>query len=205
MNYGNRAKELLLEVKRSDFIPPYNDALVRDSLTEIQLHYDEITDQVNAVEKANPAQDGKPPQGLKPSLLLHRDAIMRNKRCLLAYHKFRLDKLQRWRWDSGAALPSHVRNLMSEAEVDFYSGYDKLISRFNESIGEISPGFDLNANMQPPEEDLVEVRVVKAGLGSIITEYYGEVALELGTTHFLNRGDVEHLIRQGALQQLISE
>jgi GINS complex subunit 1 len=205
MNYGNRAKELLLELKRSDFIPPYNDALVRSSLNEIQLHGDEITDLANAVKKSNPEKADKAPQGMRPKFILHNDAIMRNKRCLLAYHKYRLDKLQRWRWDSGAALPSYVRNLMSEAEVDFYMGYDKLISRFNESIGEISPGFDLNANMQPPEEDLVEVRVVKAGLGSIITEYYGEVALELGTTHFLNRGDVEHLIRQGALQQLISE
>lgn len=201
MNYGNKAKELLLELQRSDFIPPYNDSLVRSCLTEIQLHSDELADQVTAI--ANP--DSKVPQGLRPSLILHNEAIMRNKRCLLAYHKYRLDKLQRWRWDSGAALPGHVRNLMSEAEVDFYMGYDKLISRFNESVGEISIGFDLNANMQPPEEDLVEVRVVKAGLGSIISEYYGEVALELGTTHFLNRGDVEHLIRQGALQQLDAE
>ena len=63
----------------------------------------------------------------------------------------------------------------------------------------------MNSNLQPPEEDLIEVRVVKAGLGAIVTDYGGEVSLELGTTHFLSRGDVEHLIRQGALQQLDGE
>jgi len=137
----------------------------------------------------------------RPALILHDAAIRRNKRCLLAYHAYRLEKLKRLRWDTAAAMPPHVRSLLSEAEVDFYTGYDKLVSRFNSSLG----GLDLNSNLQPPEEDLIEVRVVKGGLGTIVTDYGGEVSLEMGTTHFLSRGDVEHLIRQGALQQLDGE
>ena len=52
----------------------------------------------------------------------------------------------------------------------------------------------------PPKELCVEVRVVE-DCGEIMTDN-GEVHLERGTTHFLRRADVEHLIRQGKLQQL---
>lgn len=200
MNYGQRAKELLLDLKRSDFIPSYNDETVRAALSEINLHFDELHDQAVASRRANPGSDSIPLNS-RPALILHDAAIRRNKRCLLAYHAYRLEKLKRLRWDTAAALPSHVKSLLSEAEVDFYTEYDKLVSRFNEGLG----GLDLNSNLQPPEEDLIEVRVVKAGLGAIVTDYGGEVSLELGTTHFLSRGDVEHLIRQGALQQLDGE
>eukprot|EP00979_Chaetoceros_neogracilis_P015515 scaffold6044_cov237-Chaetoceros_neogracile.AAC.1 len=200
MNYGQRAKELLLDLKRSDFMPPYNDETVRAALSEINLHFDELHDQAVASRRANPGSDNIPLNS-RPALILHDASIRRNKRCLLAYHAYRLEKLKRLRWDTAAALPSHIKSLLSEAEVDFYMDYDKLVSRFNEGLG----GLDLNSNLQPPEEDLIEVRVVKAGLGTIVTDYGGEVSLELGTTHFLSRGDVEHLIRQGALQQLDGE
>ncbi len=198
MNYGQRSKELLLELKRSDFLPSYNDEAVRAIVSEISLHFDEMNDQVEASAKAS---SDKIPVSSRPALILHDEAIRRNKRCLLAYHAHRLEKLKRLRRDTAAALPPHVKSLLSEAEIDFYMGYDKLLSNFNSKLG----GLDLNSNLQPPEEDLIEVRVVKRGLGTIVTDYWGEISLELGTTHFLNRGDVEHLIRSGALQQLDGE
>jgi GINS complex subunit 1 len=198
MNYGQKAKELLLDLKRSDFIPPYNQETVRATLSEISLHFKELEDLATALQRANPNRVDPP---FRPTLMLHDAAIKRNKRCLLAYHVHRLEKLKRLRWDNAAALPPHVKSLLAEAEVDFYTEYDRLVSRFNDNLG---GGLDLNSNFQPPEEDLIEVRVVKSGLGTIVTEY-GEVSLELGTTHFLSRGDVEHLIRQGSLQQIDGE
>ena len=201
MNYGQRSRELLLELKRSDFIPPYNDETVRATFSEISLHFDELNDQVEASTKAQTKSTDKIPVSSRAALILHDEAIRRNKRCLLAYHAYRIEKLKRLRWDTAAALPPHVKSLLSEAEIDFYLAYDKLVSTFNSKLG----GLDLNSNLQPPEEDLIEVRVVKSGLGTIVTDYMGEISLELGTTHFLNRGDVEHLIRSGALQQLDGE
>mmetsp|Transcript_15128 Transcript_15128/g.28465 ORF Transcript_15128/g.28465 Transcript_15128/m.28465 type:complete len:206 (+) Transcript_15128:62-679(+) len=202
MNYGQKAKELLLELKRSDFIPPYNQETVRSSLSEISLHFKELDDLATALQRANSDENSnRIDPTFRPSLILHDEAIKRNKRCLLAYHVHRLEKLKRLRWDTAAALPSHVKSILAEAEVDFYTEYDRLVSRFNDELG---GGLDLNSYFQPPEEDLIEVRVVKSGLGRIVTEY-GEVSLELGTTHFLSRGDVEHLIRQGSLQQIDGE
>jgi GINS complex subunit 1 len=202
MNYGQRGKELLLDLKRSDWLPPYSDENVRGVLSEIELHFKELTAQAKAAEQVTrESGEKKLPMEFRPAMLLHDTAIQRNKRCLLAYHKHRLEKLKALRWDTSASLPEHVRNLLSEKEIDFYTEYDKLVANFNSTLGVL----DLNSHMQPPEEDLIEVRVVQSGLGTIVTDHFGEVNLELGTTHFLSRGDVEHLIRQGSLQQLDGE
>ena len=40
MNYGQRGKDLLLDLKRSDWLPAYNDENVRAVLSEIKLHFD---------------------------------------------------------------------------------------------------------------------------------------------------------------------
>ena len=218
MNYGQRGKDLLLDLKRSDWLPAYNDENVRAVLSEIKLHFDELTDQTKAAIQlasatsssneegskesiSNNNNSGKIPMQSRPAMLLHQAAINRNKRCLLAYHAYRLDKLKALRWETTADLPAHIRPLLSEKEIDFYVEYDKLVSRYNSTLGVL----DLNSYMQPPEEDLIEVRVVQSGLGSIVTDDFGEVNLELGSTHILSRGDVEHLIRQGSLQQLDGE
>jgi GINS complex subunit 1 len=223
MNYGSTAKDLLLDLKRSDWLPPYNEEGVRSCLSEITHHLHEMNDIVNASRDAHnnnnydntleqPQKDDNNELKMeaRPAILLHHAAIQRNKRCLLAYHSYRLNKIKDLRWETTAAsLPSHIRNVLSEAELDFYSEYDTLLSNYCTSLssGSNSSNFvlDLNSNIQPPEEDLVEVRVVQNGLGTIVTEQFGQVSLEMGTTHFLSRSDVEHLIRQGALQQLDGE
>ncbi len=217
MNYGQRGRDLLLDLKRSDWLPAYNEENVRGVLSEIKLHFDELTDQAQAATQLAAARGGdgsakdkssssssssiRPSMESRPAMLLHSDAIHRNKRCLLAYHAYRLEKLKTLRWDTAASLPTHIQSLLSEKEVDFFLEYDKLVSKYNSSLGIL----DLNSYMQPPEEDLIEVRVVQSGLGSIVTDDFGEVNLELGSTHFLSRKDVEHLIRQGSLQQLDGE
>jgi GINS complex subunit 1 len=189
-NYGQRGRELLLELKSSDWLPPYNDETVRATLQEIQLHFDELTDQISAGEK--PAMEAR------PSLLLHDAAIRRNKRCLLAYHVYRLNRLRQ-----SSSLEAHngcttTTMLLSEAEVDFTAEYEKLRARYSAFL-------DLKANAFPPSHDLVQVRVLRDDLGTLVQEVGTSVSLELGTLHYLPRTDVEPLIRQGFLEQVDGE
>eukprot|EP00986_Skeletonema_menzelii_P021335 scaffold34097_cov148-Skeletonema_menzelii.AAC.4 len=48
MNYGQRGVELLRELKRSDWLPSYNEESVRATLQEINLHTAELQDIVRA-------------------------------------------------------------------------------------------------------------------------------------------------------------
>lgn len=190
--FGQKGRELLLELKRSDWLPPYNDELVRASLQEISLHFEQLSDLIS---------EQKPPMEARPSLLLHDAAIRRNKRCLLAYHVARLHKLQD---EMNSGYENHnstlVRKVASEAEVDFLGSYEKLRTNFGANIN-----LDLRASLLPPEQDFVQIRVLSAKLGTIVTESGASVNLELGTIHYLPRADVEPLIRQGLLEQVDGE
>mmetsp|Transcript_8452 Transcript_8452/g.17593 ORF Transcript_8452/g.17593 Transcript_8452/m.17593 type:complete len:233 (-) Transcript_8452:154-852(-) len=229
MNYGQRGRELLLDLKRSDWLPTYNEEGVRATLQEISLHTDELTDLVRAAQRIkndaiNEAGESTTtiqnnsksnstniPMTNRPSLILHDASIRRNKRCLLAYHAYRMDKLRALRWETGGTLPEEMKRVLSEAEVDFFEEYDRLVSRFVGGAlagGSGSSGMgnlDWNADLVPPQENYIMVRVVQSGLGKIETELCGVVDLELGSTHYLPRGDVEGLVRQGALVQLTGE
>lgn len=238
MNYGEKAKDLILQLKRSEWLPPYNDEGVRSSLKEVVMYFDELNDQfyssnvafdtvksqnkdkylinnyyhkIDNLSKKNNAyintnQGSRQPIECRPAIILFNSAIKRIKRCLLGYHYHRLDKLKVLRWETNTSIPLNIRALLSDAEVDFFNDYDRIVSQFSNTLTGIN-GFllDLNSNMQPPEEDMIEVRVIRDGMGTIVTEHWGEVNLEFGSTHFLCRTDVEHLIRQGMLQQLDSE
>jgi len=194
--YGQRGRELLLELKRSDWLPPYNDEAVRACLQEIQLHFDELQDQITAH-----SNEEKPPMEARPSLLLHDAAIRRNKQCLLAYHVARLKKLQEEvNGGNEHAASSIMRSLINEAELDFVGDYEKLRTSFGGSMG-----LDLRASILPPEQDLIQVRVLSEKLGTLVTESGTSVDLELGTIHFLSRSDVEPLIRQGLMEQVDGE
>ena len=211
MNYGQRGVELLRELKRSDWLPSYNEESVRATLQEINLHTAELQDIVranNRVGNNNSSSTGggggaPVPIEMRPVMLLHEVSIKRNKRCLLAYHAHRIDKLRALRWETAGNLATPMKFVLSEAEVDFFHEYDKLASRH--AIGGSMGGLDWNADQNPPEENFIQVRVVQPGLGKIETEMCGVVELEVGSMHYLPRSDVEHLVRQGALVQLGGE
>lgn len=44
MNFGVCGRDLLVELQRSDWLPPYNEDGVRGVLAEIQALYDELKD-----------------------------------------------------------------------------------------------------------------------------------------------------------------
>ena len=218
MNFGQRGRDLLLELKRSDWLPPYNEEGVRGTIEEISLHYKEVKDMAQTTETiaaaaaasltskrtADPKQPHQIPLQVKPAFLLHEASIQRNKRCLLAYHMYRLEKIQQLRWDSctSSILSPQHRSILSEAEIEFYSQYDELVSSYctNRNMDAV---FSSSSATPPSEDDyFVEVRVATSGIGRITTEDGKSVFLDAGTTHHLRRSDVEHLIRQGVLHQL---
>ena len=58
MNFGQHGKELLLDLKRSDWLPQYNEENVRVVLSEIKGHFDELTEQAKAATQLSSSQDG---------------------------------------------------------------------------------------------------------------------------------------------------
>jgi GINS complex subunit 1 len=194
MSLGDLATQLVLESKRStatDTLFKYNDSLVRDIVRELR-----------DLERLSSLEDGDTPS---PALLIHQTAIIRNKRCLLAYHSHRLDRLRDLYWSYGGALPhilsptSSARPKLSPYEVDFLRAYNASIMQFR---AEASGGdLDLMAGILVPPKDIhVLVRVLK-DCGTIQTEV-GSLEFRRGERFMLERKGVEHLIVQGVLEIL---
>ena len=146
--YGDLATQLLIESRRStatDTLLKYNDVLVRSIIREQR----QLENLLQTALAAHP--DEAEPNPLLPTVLLYQTAINRNKRCLLAYHAHRIDRLKDLYWSVGGALPlllsmpsaapsragadghvgaaapADVRSKLSPHEVDFLRSYNTSI------------------------------------------------------------------------------
>ncbi|KAI0266230.1 hypothetical protein BC834DRAFT_876083 [Gloeopeniophorella convolvens] len=137
----------------------YNDSLVRTVIRE-QRNLEELINNAIAAQADNAAFTGD-----APALLLYQTAVLRNKRCLLAYHLHRLDRLKDMYWALGGALPAlladgDLRARLSPHEVDF-------LREYNTSL-------DIAASVTHPPRDLhALVRVVR-DCGHLIVQGYLE-------------------------------
>jgi len=195
--FGDLSTQLLLESRRStatDTLLKYNDALVRSIIREQR-----------DLEKAATEQQllRRPSDDPSPALLLYQTAITRNKRCLLAYHSHRIDRLRDMYWAVGGALPhilsnQDVRSKLSPHEVDYLRQYNTSVMDFR---AQFSHELDITASITHPPKDLhVLVRVVR-DCGVIQTEL-GSIDFQKGQRFMVRRADIEHLIVQGYLEQV---
>ncbi|KAI0662627.1 hypothetical protein C8Q70DRAFT_908709 [Cubamyces menziesii] len=235
--YGDLATQLLTESRRStatNTLLKYNDVLVRAIIRE-QRDLDARLE--SALARSAPDDDDysltdAEREELKnrwmPTILLYQTAILRNKRCLLAYHHHRLELLKDLYWSTGAgstaaasaaaagggaaaAAPQDVRSKLSPHEVDFLRSYadslrilreEAFSSAAGAAAGEgITEDIDLLAPISHPPKDLqVHVRVVR-DCGVVYTEL-GAIDFKRGHRFLVRRADIEHLIVQGYLEEL---
>jgi hypothetical protein len=192
MNFGQRSRDLLLDLKRSEgsSLPSYDDDSVRSILIEIQWHLDELESLLQSYNNHD-----KPPMEARPALLLHDASIRRNKRALLAYQNYRITKVK-----TVSSTLNNVSTCLSEQEIDFMTAYETLRANYSEASGLI-----LTEHVMPPTSNaMIQIRV-KVSLGTIVTESGISVNLEQGSLHYLPRADVEEWIRRGLLEQVDGE
>ena len=113
--------------------------------------------------------------------------MRRNKRCLLAYHRIRTNKLEEMVWDgsdiqdlatlprdapsdgqSGAELGNGEGNSssLSPEEEEYVRQYSDLLAAYKGQWTDV----DLTGSLEPPRDLFIDVRVLKDA-GEIQTEY----------------------------------
>jgi GINS complex subunit 1 len=121
------------------------------------------------------------------ALLVNHLCMRRNKRCLLAYHRVRTDKLEEMCWNgidvlerqnqqqnanrSGADGASSANadgsaSSLSPEEEEYVRQYSDLLAAYKGQWTDI----DLTGSMEPPKDLFIDVRVLKDA-GEIQTEY----------------------------------
>lgn len=166
------------------------------------------------------------------TLLVNHLSMRRNKRCLLAYHRTRTDKLEELVWNGSDVLDlsgQQLRNTSGGAGANNEAGSSSLSPQEEEYVRQYSDllaaykgqwtDIDLTGSLEPPRDLFIDVRVLKDA-GEIQTEYgyiykrpplgyclpltnaVRAINLTKNSQFYVRQGDVERLIAQGYLQKL---
>lgn len=158
--------------------------MVRAVTREVRDLEKDVTDLLEPFRGSfDPAAD----QAVACTLLVNHLSMRRNKRCLLAYHRTRTDKLEELVWNGsdiadlsgqqvreagagGGSLPVAAgegsTSSLSPQEEDYVRQYSDLLAAYKGQWTDI----DLTGSLQPPRDLFIDVRVLKDA-GEIQTEY----------------------------------
>ncbi|KAF1817357.1 GINS complex, Psf1 component [Eremomyces bilateralis CBS 781.70] len=219
--YGELGLKLVRDAKRVQnlpSLPSYQTDLVRSTVREVR---DLDRDNARILEPYTSASQAGTPSTFNPqddpatacALLVNHLAMRRNKRCLLAYHRVRAQKLEEACWagvdvldrqaggdgagngEEGGQGGAAAMNLSPEEE-EYVRRYSDLLAAYKGQWTDI----DLTGSLEPPRDLFVDVRVLKDA-GEIQTEY-GAITLSKNSQLYVKESDVERLIQQGYLQKL---
>ncbi|KAF1840952.1 DNA replication complex GINS protein psf1 [Cucurbitaria berberidis CBS 394.84] len=210
--YGEAANKLVQNAKRTQalpHLPPYASELVRSITREVR---DLDKDVSNILAPYSGAFNPSAAPETACALLVNHLCMRRNKRCLLAYHRVRSDKLEGYCWEGVDVLESQNvqggragaggegakkdESSLSPEEEEYVRQYSDLLAAYKGQWTDI----DLTGSLEPPRDLFIDVRVLKDA-GEIQTEY-GSITLTKNSQFYVRHGDVERLIAQGYLQRL---
>ncbi|KAK3943746.1 hypothetical protein QBC46DRAFT_29722 [Diplogelasinospora grovesii] len=222
--YGDLGNKLVQHAKRTQnlsALPAYQTELVRSVTREVR---DLDRDVASMLEPFQGSFDPSENQATACTLLVNHLSMRRNKRCLLAYHRTRTDKLEELVWkgadlidlsgqgmadggmngngngegvsSGGGGSGGGVMSNLSPQEEDYVRQYGDLLAAYKGQWTDI----DLTGSLEPPRDLFIDVRVLKDA-GEIQTEY-GAINLTKNSQFYVRQGDVERLIAQGYLQKL---
>lgn len=119
------------------------------------------------------------------SLLVNHVCMRRDKRCLLAYHRVRSDRLEEMCWNgqdvldqtqthpppgqsttSGSGADPGIQSSLSPEEEEYVRQYSDMLAAYKGQWSDI----DLTGSLEPPKDLFIDVRVLKDA-GEIQTEY----------------------------------
>ncbi|KAI1208885.1 DNA replication complex GINS protein PSF1 [Annulohypoxylon truncatum] len=210
--YGDLGNKLVQHAKRTQnltHLPPYQTELVRAVTREVRDLDKDVADMLEPFQGSfNPAEE----PATACTLLVNHLSMRRNKRCLLAYHRTRTDRLEELVWKGydvvdlagqqvkdgpgGMGAGTGGTSSLSPQEEDYVRQYSDLLAAYKGQWTDI----DLTGSLDPPRDLFIDVRVLKDA-GEIQTEY-GAITLTKNSQFYVRQGDVERLIAQGYLQKL---
>jgi GINS complex subunit 1 len=178
--YGETANKLVQNAKRIQslpHLPPYASDLSRTIVREVRdLDRDVSSILAPYGSSFNPSAD----PSTACALLVNHLCMRRNKRCLLAYHKVRAEKLEGYCWEGvdvleqsgngkegdGGMAGKKEESSLSPEEEEYVRQYSDLLAAYKGQWTDV----DLTGSLEPPRDLFIDVRVLKDA-GEIQTEY----------------------------------
>lgn len=207
-------------------LPPYQTEIIRAVTREVRDLDKDVNDLLEPFQGSfDPSRD----QGTACTLLVNHLSMRRNKRCLLAYHRTRTDRLEELVWKgsdivdlagqqvrdgaaaAGSGMGDSSTSSLSPHEEDYVRQYSDLLAAYKGQWTDI----DLTGSLEPPRDLFIDVRVLKDA-GEIQTEYgygirttlcdmpRGFVLIIVSSAITLTKNS-QFYVRQGDVERLIAQ
>ncbi|KAF2667260.1 DNA replication complex GINS protein PSF1 [Microthyrium microscopicum] len=217
--YGDASLKLVQHAKRTQtlpHLPPYQADLVRSITREVRALDASVQSTISTLTSGGTTPfDPDTHPGPAAKILTEYVVMRRNKRCLLAYHRVRAQRVDESVWkgvdlleanaeggaeeNAGKGVSSgdgNVEGALSPEEEEYARAYGELVAAYKGRWTDV----DLTGALEPPRDLFVDVRVLRDA-GEIQTEY-GAINLTKNSQFYVRQADVERLIAQGYLQKL---
>jgi len=188
----------LKDLKRSRWLPAYDEKTIKEAIEEI---WSDNRAMVDLIAREDRSLDL--PQEVVAGLCLFNDLVDRNRRCLLAYLNFRLERIQDLRFEVGLLVPEDKLGKLHESEKQYLFNFNASLDKYMKNyVPGCKEPLDLTSDQLPPEDRHIQIRVRDEGVGEIVTPDSGIVKLKKGWVHMVKRADVEILIRAGKIEHM---
>jgi hypothetical protein len=169
---GQSASRLVADLQRSQWLPHYDRATLRDVVAEMgelfrHLHHNLDMSRIEA-------EAGQSSENRTTTITFLDTALRRNRQCVLAYINFRLEKIRELSWQHIGRkdeLPDQIKERLDQDELKFSRQYNAVLDQymidFNSSDDSNQHDFrlDLMTDLIPPKNPVVEVELIDESLG----------------------------------------
>ncbi|KAG5049162.1 hypothetical protein JHK85_010265 [Glycine max] len=123
--------------------------------------------------------------------LIHHLAVVRNKRCLMAYMYNRAEIIRNLLWKIGHVLPQEIKVKLCNTEEEHFKNHSKALKNYMLKVE-----VDLTVDMVPPKDPYIKVRVIDDIGEGILLSDDKSANFALHSMHLLKRTDAEQFIAQ---------
>jgi GINS complex subunit 1 len=183
----NRQVQHAKRTQTLSYLPPYQTEIVRSVAREVRDLDKDVAHHLAPFENSGGFNPSSQP-AIACALLVDHLCMRRNKRCLLAYHRTRAEKLEDMCWrgvdveqhhqpqnqqqqnagdgEDGAGGGGAGASSLSPEEEEYFRQYSDMLAAHKGQWTDI----DLTGSLEPPKDLFIDVRVLKDA-GEIQTEY----------------------------------
>lgn len=189
--YGDIATELIRHITREtgDIIPEYEYKLIEDIMKENDQLFD---------ENVKSSQEENINENEITIMQVRHTAKLWNKRCIIAYHYERLNRLKKLRWDYGNNLPKEIVKNLSKDEIEWFTKYNDNLFNYMSSLNN-GEGIDLTLYLTPPKKLYIQVKCLRDYGQFELDDDGPPVMLKKDSFHYLPLNQCQKLIHQGVL------
>ncbi|KAF9625158.1 hypothetical protein IFM89_019864 [Coptis chinensis] len=196
--YGRRASQLLKDLSTNEpgQLSSFDTDAFDQVIKECDAHHIELQGMMRKIQ-----EEGLDIQTTRNAdhygAVIHHLALIRNKRCLMAYVYNRAEVIQSLRWKVGAVLPQEVQQKVNYSEEEYFKNHSAALESYMSEME-----VDLTVDMVPPKDPYIKVRVLDDIGDVFLSDQSPNLARH--SIHFLKRTDAELFISQGLMEELPS-